>query len=645
MGCVVRGGDDPAALLLDAVGRSSAPLAGALAGRRGRRAVVAVVLAQPAPVPPGLVTAAVDLLLDNGFADVVVGSALRTADRDRGYESLDALAAAAGHTGRTTAGHRYDVVDLDELTEPADVPPGSVLHGRQVSQAWARAEVRIVLCRSVTDAVDGYAGALDALLLAAPSVPGADPADVATDLLLHYPPTLVIVDAAVSSHGPDGRHLLSELDTGALVAATDALRLDVVLAGLQGEDPAASRLVQRALTRTRPAAGLVVGDLTPFPGWVRAHPLVRDAARHAGASSNLARVLAAATGGPDAGSTGGDPVLNALRGLLTPMVAAADDPVARGALVGLLGAAAAVAQQVEGWTTTMAKDRVARVVVPLGFDPAQWTAASYDELPDVLGDLDAVLDGVPDVPGPIRWRLLDRSVVFETSRVIEAPFTDFVARVDVAEGISLMADYLGGRRVAVSTDGGGRSVRQAERNLYLPQPNYLAHWGGLPIDVCKIELVQRDQARHALHWRTVHSPNGSATYDDGTLAFTDVGGGRTRLSVRGRQLFTLPAFWEAVDLDRVPEVRNDLVEDAYRRFFSITFDNLQAQYEGRESRIGREPEDDGPLVTQTVKALVDLASQWLSDQRPGWAGVPAPPAPEVDVHGFRHFRGSPGVAR
>ena len=25
-------------------------------------------------------------------------------------------------------------------------------------------------------------------------------------------------------------------------------------------------------------------------------------------------------------------------------------------------------------------------------------------------------------------------------------------------------------------------LRQAERNLYLPQPNYLAHWGGAPID-------------------------------------------------------------------------------------------------------------------------------------------------------------------
>ena len=162
-------------------------------------------------------------------------------------------------------------------------------------------------------------------------------------------------------------------------------------------------------------------------------------------------------------------------------------------------------------------------------------------------------------------------------------------------------------------------MRQAERNVYLPQPNYLAHWGGLPIDVCKIELVQREEARHALHWRTVDSLNGSATYDDGTLSFTDLGAGRTRLAVRGRQLFTLPAVLAGRDLDRLPEVKDDLVEDAYRRFFGTTFDNLEACYEGREFRIGRDAEDDGPLVTQTLQLVLELASAVAraSDQ-PGW---------------------------
>ncbi|GAA4352945.1 hypothetical protein GCM10023145_18840 [Angustibacter luteus] len=641
MGCVVRG-DDAATVLLDAVGRRTSPLVGSLSGPAGRRAVVVPALSQPAPVCADLVATLVDLLLDNGFADVVVGTAARTGDRDRGLGSVGDLAAAAGCTGRTAAGRDYQVVDLHEHMVPAAVPLSSVLAGHAVAAAWAEADVRILLCRSVTDVLDGFAGSLDALLLVAPGVPGAEPADVAADLLQHHPPTLVIADALVSSDGPDGRHVLRELGTQALVVSTDALRLDVTLAGLQGEDPAASRLVQRALTRQRPAVGRVVGDLTPFPGWVRAHPLVRDAARRATTTPDLARLLAAATGGPDRGAGGGDgsdAVLGAFRGLLTPLVAAADDPMARGVLVGLLGAVSAVAQQVDGWTTTSAKGRVRRVEVPLGFDPSHWEPASYDELPELLGELDALLAGVPDVPGAMRWCLLDRSIVFETTRVVEAPFADFVARVDVAQGISLMADYLGGRRVPVSADDSGRPVRQAERNVYLPQPNYLAHWGGLPIDVCKIELVQREQGRHALHWRTVDSLNGSATYDDGTLSFTDLGAGRTRLGVRGRQLFTLPAFWQAADLDRLPEVKDDLVEDAYRRFFSTTFDNLEACYEGREFRIGRDADDEGPLVTQTLQLLLELASQWLSQHQPGWTTVTATPAPVVDVHGFRHFRG------
>ncbi len=651
-GCVVRG-DDPATLLLDAVGRATSPMGHVLDAVPGVRAVVLVVLSQPAPVNPALVERLVDLLHDAGAADVVVGGGLSTADRDRGHASVGALAATAGYRGRTPAGRPCPVVDLhdrlllvDDASTPA-VPSSSVLHQQRVSAVWAEADVRIVLCRNVSDAVDGYAGALDALLGVLPEVAGADPADVSADVLEHLPPSFAVADAVVSSHGPDGRHVLRELRTGALVAATDALRLDVTLALLQGEDPAASRPVQRALQRRSPASGPVVGDLTPFEGWVRAHPLVRDAARRAGSSPPVRRLLAAAVGGPDPGADAvADPALRGLRSLLAPVVAAADDPVVRGTLIGLLGTVAALAQQVDGWTTTTAKHRVPRVVVPLGFDPAAYGDEEYDGLPAHLAPLDDLLTGVPDVVDGMRWCLLDRAVVFETSRVVQAPFGAWVERVDVTEGISLMADYLGGRRVTVQADVDGRPVRQAERNLYLPQPNYLAHWGGEPIDVCKIELVERAAGRHALHWRTVLSPNGSATFDDGTLTFADVGDGRTRLSVRGRQLFALPPFWQAVDLDRVPEVKDDLVEDAYRRFFTTTFDNLEACYEGREFRIGSEPSDDGPLATRSVQLLLDVALQWLGEQGLG-AGDGGPgrprgrvvPTPEVDVHGFRHFRG------
>jgi hypothetical protein len=253
--------------------------------------------------------------------------------------------------------------------------------------------------------------------------------------------------------------------------------------------------------------------------------------------------------------------------------------------------------------------------------------------------------GVESGSESMRWRMLDGAVVFETSRVIAADFGEFVARVDVAAGISLMADYLGGRRVPVSVDDEGRVVRQAERNLYLPQPNYLAIWGGEPIDVCKIELVQRSATEHRLLWKTIDSLNGSARWDDGSLTFTDLGSHGTRVTVRGRQLFTLPAAWSGVDLDLVPEMKTPLVEDAYRRFFTVTFDNLEACFEGRPFRIGRPaPTGDEPLATESLHQMMGIAQSWLADRSADGAGPFGASSreqpPEVDLYGFRHFSGA-----
>jgi hypothetical protein len=86
-------------------------------------------------------------------------------------------------------------------------------------------------------------------------------------------------------------------------------------------------------------------------------------------------------------------------------------------------------------------------------------------------------------------------------------------------------------------------------------------------------------------------------------------------------------------------VKDELVRDAYRRFFSVTFDNLEASYEGREFRIGADPAaPDQPLATRTLQLVWELATQWLGEQ----LDVPLPPArptPVLDVHGFRHFSG------
>ena len=207
--------------------------------------------------------------------------------------------------------------------------------------------------------------------------------------------------------------------------------------------------------------------------------------------------------------------MTAVRSVLTPLVQASGEPAGRAPLVQVLSGLAGAIDQVQAWTGFAAKGHVERIVVPLGFDPAAYEDAAYDELPAFLAPFERLLEDLRPNPDGMRWCIVNGATVFAVEREIPVGFDEFVDRVDVAAGISLMADYLGGRRVSLSTTSDGRGERQAERNLYLPQPNYLAFWGGKPIDVCKIELVQRDAHEHRLYWRTVASLNGSATFDDG----------------------------------------------------------------------------------------------------------------------------------
>ncbi|GAB3439590.1 hypothetical protein GCM10027517_13110 [Phycicoccus ginsengisoli] len=620
-------------------------------------AVVLVRVSPPTPASAAVVHAVVDLLHDRGCDDVAVGVRLTVGDYDRGHRSATLLAVDAGLTGRTAAGHGYAVVDLGDDLTPTPVPETAVLHGHPCSALWAAARTRVVVARAVTDLVDGYAGSLATLLGAAPEVAGAEAADVAVDLLTHLPPGLVVIDALAPAAGADGARLPVLLDTGALVVATDPVLADTCVAALFGADRAASRLVARAVERLGPPAGWLDGRLPSPARPLGPHPRLRSVAAALADEPRLERVLHAAVGGADEGGEPVDPVLATLRSVLTPLVEAADDPTGQLALESLLTLTHGLARSGRAWAVGADKDAVDRREVPLGFDPAQWPGEEYDGLPAFVAPFEALLAGTrPNVDG-MRWRLVDGATVFEVSRDVPADFDDWVARVDVAAGISLMADYLGGRRVTVPGSRDTSATRQAERNLYLPQPNYLAAWGGRAIDVGKIELVERRADEHRLTWRTVLSPNGSATYDDGLLSFRRNGRG-TLVTVRGRQLFALPPAWAGVDLDRWPEVRTPLLEEAYRRFFTTTFDNLEACFEGREFRIGRPPpEPDEPLLTRSVELLLAAAREWLADRgtgslgtgvgAPGFSGgtdnTPGPgtaAGPFVDDHGFTHVRGT-----
>ncbi|HEV3408695.1 MAG TPA: hypothetical protein VG095_00240, partial [Chthoniobacterales bacterium] len=252
----------------------------------------------------------------------------------------------------------------------------------------------------------------------------------------------------------------------------------------------------------------------------------------------------------------------------------------------------------------------------------------------------------PDSAG-MRWRYIDGSVVFSMSQLVPVPFDRWRERVDIANSVSSMNDYIGGARVPVQRDALGLVTHQAERNIYLPQPNWMAFFGGDYIDVCKLEHIRYFDDSQRIYWQTISSPNGSADFDDGIVEFARAGEASTSVTIVARQKFRLPLFWQAVNMDLFPSIKNILVAHAYENYFRGTLRNFQAQFEGREHRIGRAPdsaEPDKPLPSAAETLLALFGLQRADVEK--YAGMvravngPAPSAALVDEHGFRHFPGS-----
>jgi hypothetical protein len=266
-------------------------------------------------------------------------------------------------------------------------------------------------------------------------------------------------------------------------------------------------------------------------------------------------------------------------------------------LIGLAG------QSIESYRTLFDKDSLRRQAVPLGIDVANLADDVFDELVHELKALEPVADTAPAASDELAWRNADKAVVFRYSRHLPIDFDLFVSKVDVARTIQFMNDYLGGVIAPLAFDASGRPTRQAERNIYLPQPNYLVLYQGKPIDVSKLEVVEYTAERHRLYWKTIGSENGSATYDDGIATFERTQDG-TRVSIVGRQQFTLPLFWQVFDLDLIPDLKARLVTHAYQTFFDRTIANFEALVEGRDIRIGRPIDEPAPVAAEQLMPLL-----------------------------------------
>jgi hypothetical protein len=325
------------------------------------------------------------------------------------------------------------------------------------------------------------------------------------------------------------------------------------------------------------------------------------------------------------------------------------DPIAFWLTVFISYSASAAHATLDAWRILAAKDSLVHRHVPLGIDPDAYDREDYLAVRDYIGSLEPLLGHARGDSGGLRWTLLDGSVLFDISRVIPVPFDEFVRRVDVSRAIGFMNDYIGGRIVIVESDAHGRPLLQAERNLYLPQPNYLALSGGRCIDVTKLECAAYGDDRHALYWQTVRSENGSARYDDGMVSFERTADGETRSRVFGRQEFVLPPLWEFVNLPVYAALKSFLVTSAYQVFFTRTFANFEAVAEGRDVRIGKPADplrgEDGGTAPPSLAAISELAASALAllpqardatkAMLLGAHGVV--PGGEVDADGFVHF--------
>jgi hypothetical protein len=660
-------GAEPLALLERAMAQSGFPTLVAArvatASENGRPASAVIVPAldafargSPAATDPALVEHLIDRLYELGVGNLAVGSTQASAAL--WLENRDVFVAAdlLGYRYETPSGRPYDVVDLAEAVDQPAFPPGGPLAGVGLSRVWWDADLRIVFSANRTDEDDGYALCLSTLLSVLPATDKdyhyryrRNVGEVVAALCATAPADFAFIDATESGHGGGGVRAPRPIRTDTVIAASDAALADYAGALKMGLDPYISGLAAPSLRLSVQGPWTLVGPMEPYVGWINVAPaLIASTAARRGAIAADRSIRPVLQSVDRDLFPFRDPTNDWLNRTLAKAAAAGDESPEGAALLALanlwLGEAG---KSAEAWRVMFGKDDLYRREAPINVDRDAFGDADYAALPALLEPLADLLRGLaPDGEG-VRWRFDDGAVVFEGARRIPLPFDAFVETVEIHRTIQYMNDYAGGRALAIAHDGDGRVVRQIERNLYLPQPNYTAIGGGVVIDVTKIEAAVYARRWRKMYWRTVRSENDSALCDDGVVAFEALGDD-TLVTICGRQQFRLPPLWAAIDRDLSPTVKRELVSDAYGRFFRRTFANLEAVAEGREVRIGKAWSDDPRGEPLPIERLTGLARK--VEANGGLSGLvghivgPRDGKPEplrIDADGFRHFQAAP----
>ncbi len=625
-------------------------------GSNGQAVVVPAIdgfaAGSPTIADPALVEHLIDLLYDLGAKSVMLGTtegsdALWAENRDV-FMRADLL----GYRYVTPAGRDYDIVDLSDDAEDSPFAADSALAGIPLSTTWREAALRVVFAANRTDAADGYALALHTLLSVLPGrdkeslyVRQRDPGAVVRALLSATPVDVAFIDAVVSSHGHGGSARPLPIETRTIVAANDPRVADQAGALKMGLDPQVSRLwyAPPASDETRTS-----GSLLPYEGWINVTPAARDAVRRRQKDAALDRSVGPLLQQVD---TSLFPLRNEanarLNEWLSSFLSMKDIASGRETFAFLEMVLAQLAEARSAWQIMFAKDAIAHKPAALNVSPHDIDEAEWPKVAPAIASQRALLNGCTANAEGLRWRMVDGAVLFDCIRRYPVSLDAFAAAVPIHRTIQFMNDYIGGEAVTVASDDSGRVTRQLERNLYLPQPNFTALLGGDVIDVTKIETVSYGTDRQAMAWQTLFSANDSALADDGMVEFAEVGED-TVVTIFARQHFRQPPLVEAFDLTLLPDLHVWLITDAYRRFASRTFANLEAVLEGRDVRIGKpaaEVDIDEPLPIDGLLTLAErlrdeLPDDWIEGLRGrfDWTRSDQPVPDRVDADGFQHFK-------
>jgi uncharacterized protein (DUF362 family) len=607
----------------------------------------------PTATDPRLVEALVDFLHDRGYSQVNLVASADSSGLWAENRDVFAIADLLGYRFATPKGRPYEVLDLSQDLVTVEFPQGALLHGSSVSQQWMNADFRIIFSKNKTDEADGYRLCLDSLIGILPLSDKDyyyrhrfNAADVVLELLGTAPAQFALIDAIVSSHGSGGLRAPLSISTNTLIASPCTALADFVGAVKMGVDPYVSRIGDTVFRSDKfPSHHHIEGTLTAYAGWKPVHPVVTDAVRKRERWVEMSRTLQPWIQQLDLSAFPlKDPIDARANEFLASRLGGIDSDLGTFALYVLANyGLGLVFDAAKNYQTLSAKDSIRQRHVPLGIDPATFRLSQFEApLHELMQLRDLLRDGQFSADG-LRWRYIDRAVLFEIEETFPVPFDEFIAAVDISKTIQFMNDYLGGTIVQVKRDAQRRPTHQAERNLYLPQPNYLVLTGGDMIDVTKLEYVQYSAKQHQMCWKTIKSDNGSATYDDGIITFRRTRD-HTHVSIFGRQLFALPLPWQIINLDLMPVLKSRLVTAAYSTFFQRTFSNFEALLEGRDIYLGRkwhapsEQQASEPLLREVVGKRV---MSFIKEQGPLFArvmrGADGGSPLYTDALGFAHF--------